>query len=57
MALIYYGIAILSLVGAGAIVYWIRRSEREGFTVGIVVMVAALVILGVTMLGAGLFWS
>ena len=54
MALIYYGIAILSIIGAGAIVYWIRKSD-EGFTIGIVIMVAALVILGLSMLVLGLF--
>jgi hypothetical protein len=54
MALLYYGIAILSLIGAGAIVYWIRKSESEGFTVGIVVMVGALLLLGIAMLVVGL---
>lgn len=55
MALIYWGIAILSLIGAGAIVYWIRRSEHEGFTIGVVIMVAALALLGASMVYAALF--
>jgi hypothetical protein len=53
MALLYYGIAVLSLIGAGAVIYWIRKSD-EGFTIGIVIMVGALVVLGFSMLVVGL---
>ena len=53
MAIIWYGLALLSLIGAGAIIYWIRRSE-EHVTIGVVVMVLALGFLGLLMFATGL---
>jgi hypothetical protein len=52
-ALIWYGLALLSLIGAGAIIYWVRRSE-EHLTFGVVVLVLTLGFLGLLMFGVGL---
>lgn len=48
--LFYLAIGILALVGAGAIIAWVRRGD-EHVTFGVVLMVLALGFLGLTMLG------
>ena len=53
MALIWYGLALLSLFGAGAIIYWVRRSD-EHLTVGVVMMILALGFLGLLMFAVAL---
>jgi hypothetical protein len=50
MALIYLAIAVLALVGAGAIVVWVRRGE-EHVTMAVVFMVIALGLLSLLMFG------
>lgn len=50
MTLVYLAIAILSLIGAGAIIQWVRRGE-EHVTMAVVFMVLALGFLGLLMLG------
>lgn len=50
MTLVYLAIAILSLIGAGAIIRWVRRGE-EHVTMAVVFMVLALGFLGLLMLG------
>lgn len=50
MTLIYLAIAILSFVGAGAIIAWVRRGE-EHVTMAVVFMVLALGFLGLLMAG------
>lgn len=52
MALIFYGMAILALLGGIGIVYWTRKSDG-GMTIGMVVMAGALVLAGVAMLLVG----
>ena len=53
MALIWYGLALLSLIGAGAIIYWVRKSE-EHVTIGVVFMVLALGFMGLLMFATAL---
>ena len=55
MALIFYGMAILALIGGVGIVYWARKSD-SGMTVGMVVMAAALILSGAAMLLLGWNW-
>ncbi len=50
MTLVYLAIGILSLIGAGAIIQWVRRGE-EHVTMAVVFMVLALGFLGLLMLG------
>lgn len=53
MALIFYGMAILAIIGASAIVYWSRKSN-EKVTVGAVIMAGALFVAGAAMIILGL---
>lgn len=53
MALIYYGLAIMSLIGAGAVLFWARKGE-ERMSLSMVAMALALGILGLLMLILGL---
>jgi len=55
MALIFYGMAILAIIGGVGIVYWTRRSDG-GLTIGMVVMAATLIVAGVLMLLVGWNW-
>ena len=55
MALIFYGMAILALLGGVGIVYWTRKSDG-GMTVGMVVMAVALILVGAAMLLVGWNW-
>lgn len=54
MTLIYLALAILSFVGAGAIIQWVRRGE-EHVTMAVVFMVLTLGFVGLLM--AGLFFD
>jgi hypothetical protein len=55
MALIFYGMAILALLGGVGIVYWTRKSDG-GMTIGMVVMAAALILSGAGMVLAAWNW-
>jgi hypothetical protein len=55
MALIFYGMAILALLGGVGIVYWARKSDG-GMTIGMIVMAAALIVAGAAMLLVGWNW-
>jgi drug/metabolite transporter superfamily protein YnfA len=50
MILIYLAIAILALVGAGAIIAWVRRGD-EHLTFGVVLLVLALGFVSLAMFG------
>ena len=50
MTLIYLALAILSFVGAGAIITWVRRGE-EHVTVGVVMFVLVLGFMGLLFAG------
>jgi hypothetical protein len=53
MALIYYGMAILAIVGASAILYWSRKSQQK-VTIGVAIMAAVLFVAGAGMIILGL---
>jgi hypothetical protein len=48
MILIYLAIAVLSLIGAGAIIAWVRRGD-EHLTFGVALMVLALAFVSLVM--------
>lgn len=53
MTLIYLALAILSFIGAGAIIAWVRRGE-EHVTFGVVMFVLALGFMGLLFAGIAL---
>lgn len=55
MALFFWAMAILAIIGAGAVVYWARRTQ-EGVTCGVVAMAVVLLVAGVGMAIWGLYW-
>jgi hypothetical protein len=56
MGLIYIGMAILALLGAVGIVYWVRKSG-ERMSCGMIGMVMVLLVAGISMFYVAWKWG
>ena len=56
MALFFYGMAILAIIGGFGIIYWARKTE-VGNRGSMGCMAATLFVAGVLMLAWGWYWS